>query len=53
MPLKMFINKIILEKIIINNDEIQEFRYRSYNTLNNDTLLNKFNNNFQEEDLES
>ena len=53
MPLKMFIKKIIIEKIIINSNEIQEFRYRSYNTLNNDTLLNKFNNNFQEEDLES
>ena len=53
MPLKMIIKRKIIEIIIINNNEIQEFRYRSYNTLNNDTLLNKFNNNFQEEDLES
>ena len=44
MPLKMFIKKIIIEKIVINSNEIQEFRYKSYNS---------FNNNFQEDDLDN
>ena len=54
LPFKMLF-KNLLEKFFVleNSNAMQEFRYKSYNTLNNETSLNQFNPNFQEDDLES
>ena len=54
MPFKMFF-KYLLNKFFVvnNNDNIQEFRYKSYNSINNETILNQFNPNYQEDDLDN
>ena len=36
-----------------NSDDNGQSRYKSYNSINNDTVLNQFNSNFQEDDLEN
>ena len=54
MPFKMAF-KNLLDKffVISNNNIIQEFRYKSYNSINNETMLNQFNPNYQEDDLDN
>ena len=52
MPFKMLF-KNLLEKYLVIGNNNEDFRYKSYNTINNETLLNQFNPNFQEDDLEN
>ena len=54
MPLKIIFKKVIEILFVLNeSNPIQDFRYKSYNVSGNETLLNQFNPNIQEEDLDN
>ena len=57
MPFKIWIFPLLLKTISKyvdkNSEDIGQSRYKSYNSINNDTVLNRFSNDFQEDYLEN